>query len=462
MPIKGYYLMPHPPIMISAVGRGEEIKIEKTRTACFQVGAEIGAIGPETVVIISPHGVMFNDAIAFLSGKKVHGDLGKFQAKDTKMSVEIDEDLTKEIQNAISEQGIAAIGLNEKTIKRFGRSFELDHGAFIPLYHLNAYYSAYRLVHITSGLLAQEELYRLGMAIKQAALKLKRKIVLIASGDLSHRLSSDGPYPFSPSGQVFDDTLLSLLQKGDLPGVFKIDKKLIEEAGECGLRSLYVLLGALNSAFNGFLLSYEGTFGVGYGVMKFVPIQGVDDYYSLIFAQQDYQGKRTFNNPFVRLAYQSIAYYLKNNKKMNVPAALPPEFNSQAGVFVSIKKQGALRGCIGTFLPTTQNIAAEIINNAIEAATQDPRFHPIKFTELSEIDLSVDILSKPEPALAVALDPKKYGVIVSKGYRKGLLLPDLEGVDTVAEQLAIACRKAGINPNDDFQIQRFLVRRESE
>ncbi len=166
-------------------------------------------------------------------------------------------------------------------------------------------------------------------------------------------------------------------------------------------------------------------------------------------------------HPVVMLAKRAIEEYVKYGRVIEPPDELTPEMKQRAGVFVSLKKQGQLRGCIGTFLPTTDNVAREIIKNAIAAATQDPRFPPVSEDELDEIQYSVDILSEPEKVKDLSeLDPKRYGVIVSKGFRKGLLLPDLEGVDTVQKQLEIAMYKAGIMPDEpDVEIYRFTVTR---
>lgn len=163
----------------------------------------------------------------------------------------------------------------------------------------------------------------------------------------------------------------------------------------------------------------------------------------------------------VQLARQSIIYYLKNKKRLSLPDNLPPELTEKrAGVFVSLKKNGKLRGCIGTFLPTQDNIALEIIENAISAAVHDPRFSPVTLDEVEKLTISVDILSAPEEVKDISeLDPKKYGIIVIHGYKKGLLLPDLEGVDTVEQQIDIARQKAGIYFNEDFKIERFEVKR---
>lgn len=162
----------------------------------------------------------------------------------------------------------------------------------------------------------------------------------------------------------------------------------------------------------------------------------------------------------VKLAKESVEQYVSNGKVISRPSGPVPEMKEKAGAFVSIKKKGALRGCIGTFLPTTENVADEIIHNAINAATQDPRFPPVEAPELSDLEYSVDILSEPEKVESKEdLDPKKYGIIVKSGERKGLLLPDLEGVNTVDEQIGIASMKAGIYSDEDIELYRFEVRR---
>jgi len=164
----------------------------------------------------------------------------------------------------------------------------------------------------------------------------------------------------------------------------------------------------------------------------------------------------------VLLAKRTIEDYLRSGKVISPPSRIPEVFQKKAGTFVSLHKKGRLRGCIGTYLPTQDNLANEIIKNAISAATQDPRFPPVDTSEIKDLEISVDVLSRPEPVKSKReLDPKKYGVIVSKGWQKGLLLPDLEGVDTVEQQLEIAKQKAGLGgtPVEQLEIQRFTVTR---
>lgn len=167
-------------------------------------------------------------------------------------------------------------------------------------------------------------------------------------------------------------------------------------------------------------------------------------------------------NPYCKLAKKAVEKYVKEGEKITPPSDLPEKLvNQKGGVFVTLKKEGKLRGCIGTIAPTKENIAQEIIANAIAAATQDPRFPSVSKEELDQLSYTVSILGKPKPIKGIEeLNPEKYGIIVQaypKGITKeklqnrppakqGLLLPNLEGIDTARQQLDAVCRKAGINP----------------
>jgi AmmeMemoRadiSam system protein A len=165
-------------------------------------------------------------------------------------------------------------------------------------------------------------------------------------------------------------------------------------------------------------------------------------------------------HPLVKLAKEAIEHYVRTGKTLKPPSQLTPEMAEKAGVFVCIKIKGELRGCIGTFSACTENVATEIIHNAVGAATQDPRFPPVHSGELDALEYSVDMLTEPEKVRdRKQLDAKKYGIIVKSGERRGLLLPDLEGVDTVEEQISIASMKAGIYTGEPVELYRFEVKR---
>jgi len=165
----------------------------------------------------------------------------------------------------------------------------------------------------------------------------------------------------------------------------------------------------------------------------------------------------------VKLARNSIEVYILEKKTIDPPVELTPQMQQRAGAFVTIHdSQGNLRGCIGTVEPQQPNLAQEVIRNAISAAVNDPRFPPVQPDELGNLVIKVDVLTTPEPVNDLAqLDPRRYGVIVQRanGRGRGLLLPDLEGVDTVEYQIEIARRKAGIGPNEPVELFRFKVKR---
>lgn len=464
--ILGYYLMPHPPLIIPSIGKGEEKKIQSTINACESIGKEISILKPETIIVITPHATMFSDAIAISNEEKIKGNLIKFRDFETNIELEIDKEFNNELISLCKKEDISAAEVDSNLLRRFNKDYELDHGTIVPMYFVNKYYTDYKLVHITYSILSDIELYKFGMAIQKTAKNLNKNIVLIASGDLSHRLTEDGPYDYSPEGAKFDRELIENLKNGNVVNIFNMNKCMVEEAGECGLRSLYILLGAMEgNSIQGELLSYEGPFGVGYGVMKFNKKDEVtSNLDKLLKIKEDNFSKKVLkSNPYVKLARQSLDYYFKNKRLMIASEDLPKEMlNERHGVFVSLKKFGQLRGCIGTIFPTTDCVANEIIRNTIQAALTDPRFLEVTEDELVDIDISVDVLTDPIKCTKEELNPKIYGVIVSKGQNKGLLLPDLEGVNTVEEQLNIACQKGGIDPNDDYNIEKFEVIRYKE
>lgn len=467
MSLKGYYLLPHPPIVLPEVGRGEEQKIRRTSESMNAIGKDIAEKAPDTIIVVTPHGIMFQDAIVLSCENEMSGSMKKFGVPGVSLKLPVQKKLTQKIYDLAQNEGIPTLLATTQLMEKFNTSVSIDHGTLVPLYFVNKHYNNYKLVHITYAPLSDIELYKLGAVINNAVQELNENAVFIASGDLSHRLSEEGPYGYDPSGEQFDQEFLEALQEGDVKRAFSIDRNIICNAEECGRRSVAVMLGALEGKkFKGEMLSYEGTFGVGYGVMKFnILSEDTSRLADLESIRKEAYEKKTLNSdPYVRLARQSLTTYLKTGNELNsLPEFVTEEMKKEKrGVFVSLKKNGELRGCIGTIFPVTENIALEILRNAIEAGTNDPRFYEVDFEELMDIDFSVDVLTVPEPAEKDELNPAEYGVIVKSKGKTGLLLPDLEGIDTVEEQLSIVLDKAGIRQNEDFSIQKFKVIRHKE
>jgi AmmeMemoRadiSam system protein A len=253
--------------------------------------------------------------------------------------------------------------------------------------------------------------------------------------------------------------------------LFNLPAQSLESAAECGLRSLQILIGFLDtSPVFGTCLSYEGPFGVGYAVCVFrenadQDISATPSLLPLIKEEHVIVNQESVlsTHPYVQLARQSLTHYLHAGTQLQRPDSLSDElFNFRKACFVSIKKNENLRGCIGTLQPNKASLAHEIISNALSAGLHDPRFSPVTLEELPGLRFSVDVLSAAESATRAMLDPKIYGVIVRLGNRSGVLLPDLEGVDTVDRQLAITLQKAGIRAEEPYSIERFTVDRYAE
>lgn len=381
-----YYLMPHPPIIIPDIGKGNENKAINTIKACEEVGKKINQLSPETIIIITPHGTVFRDAIAIITSKTLSGDLRNFNAPNIKFNFEIDTTLTsKIIENAIKEN-IPVVTLDEKTSNLYNIDLELDHGAMVPLYFLKNT-KTFKLVHITYGMLSPLELMNFGRCIKNA---FKEKC-------LESNNSSNNNYNDSTQNSSLKDTS--------------------------------------------------------------------EDLYTKIINNKENEHKRRIKevSVYTRLARKNLDLYFNEGKLVSLDDINDEKLlNDKKGVFVSLKINGDLRGCIGTISPTTDTVAEEIIRNSISAAVNDPRFSPLRKEELKDIDISVDLLYPPEETTFDKLDPKTYGVIVSCGNKRGLLLPNLEGINTAEEQVSIAREKGNISPNEPYTLQRFKVERFKE
>ncbi len=458
MAVKGAVMVPHPPVIIPEIGHGEEQKIRETSDSYRKAAAKIAGWKPETVVVISPHSVMYADYFHISPGTGAQGDFGQFRASQVKFQVDYDTEFVKVLAREAEARDIPAGTLGE-------REKRLDHGTMVPLYFLDRYMQDYRLVRVGLSGLPFTVHYELGECIRKTAELLDRDVVIIGSGDLSHKLKEDGPYGFQKEGPEYDERIMDVMGRGAFGELFDFSEDFCDKAAECGHRSFTIMAGALDGLkVKTERLSHQGTFGVGYGICIY-EVTGSDP--QRYFLEQYRRAQReaaeqrkASEDPYVQLARKTVETYVRTGKKLRVPEGLPEEmYSRRAGVFVSLKEEGRLRGCIGTIAPVRGSIAEEIIENGISAAAKDPRFHAVEPEELDRLEYSVDVLGETEKIDSPEkLDVKRYGVVVSRGYRRGLLLPDLEGVDTVEEQIEIARRKAGI-PEDaeDIRLERFEV-----
>jgi len=449
--IVGSYILPHPPLAISEVGRGEEKKISGTLDMMNQVSREIRDLAPDTIIVISPHAQVFrgSNCVHINEHATLAGDFSNFRAPAVKLTCENDLDFVAGIIKEAEKAGLRAGGMQRlrgngsDAVSPEKGVGTLDHGTMVPLYFIDREYRNYRLVVISIAFMYSRSVYEFGKCIKRAIQGYKAanggRFVIIASGDMSHKLTEDGPYGFDPAGPKFDKFFLECVEGGDIDSLIDIDGEFLDDAAQCGYYGTVMMFGALDGdEVSSETLSYEGPFGVGYSVVRIRNVQPGDAY--------------------VRLARETLTAFVGEGKVPKVPEWAPDEMLSRkAGVFVSLKKHGNLRGCIGTISPTCETIADEIIQNAISSCSRDPRFSPVRHDELEHLKISVDVLAEAEPVTSTdQLDVKRYGVIVSKGYRRGLLLPNLEGVDTIEEQIGIALQKAGIH-DSGYKLERFEV-----
>ena len=464
MPVLASFMVPHPPLIVPEVGRGGEKEVELTIRSYEKVADEIAKIRPETIVITSPHSILYGDYFHISPGKSAKGSFASFRAPSVKFFEEYDGDLVDKISEIAYHEDFPCGTLGEE-------DKDLDHGTMVPLWFIRNKYKEGKIVRIGLSGLPLTDHYKLGTIIARAVNALDRKVVFVASGDLSHKLQDYGPYGFAKEGPEYDERIMDVMGRAAFGELFDFDEAFCDKAAECGHRSFVIMAGAWDGKrVKATAYSHEDVTGVGYGICSFYP-EDVDDEgknadrkflaIRLKEKEKEIEEQIASSDEYVRLARKTIETYIRTGEKIR-PAEmdLPSEMKERrAGAFVSIHKQGLLRGCIGTIGPTMKNLAQEIVTNAISASTRDPRLDPIRESELPWLEINVDVLGEAEDIDSIdQLDVKRYGVIVStRDGRRGLLLPDLDGVDTPEEQVSIAMRKGGIQKHEKYFLQRFEV-----
>lgn len=434
-------ITPHPPLLVPEVGGRRIEQVAESQRALREFSRRLVDAKPQTVVVISPHSPLDPLVFTARSTALLAGDFREFSEYAVRLTFPNDLDMLEAIKHAASNEGVE--------LRELDRDYQLDHGALVPLYYLHEAGWRGPIVSLGFTLQSNEKHLAFGRAIAGAAKAINRPIALVASGDLSHRLVINGPYDYEPTAHLFDEQIVDAIARGDASGVIDVDPDLRNRAGECGYRSIVIALGAVDQTPRDHqVLSYEGPFGVGYMVAVLADANRRD----AILPQE--------------LARLAIETFIREGKVIEPPAELDDTLVTRAGAFVTLRSSdGRLRGCIGTVEPARPNVAEEIVENAIRAATRDPRFPSVSPTELPHLRYSVDILSPPEPARGLEdLDPLVYGVIVETldGVRRGLLLPRIDGIESADEQWRAVHSKAGITPGTPVRVERFSVTRFGE
>lgn len=437
-------IAPHPPIMVPEVGRESIGGVVNSIEAMAELSKRLIESGAESVILISPHAPLEAESFVAYGGPEVHGDFANFQAPEIFFALNVDEDLLTAIKGAATTENYNVSTLPE---------LDLDHGTAVPLYFLLQNGWAGKVVLLGYSFLSNGDHLRFGSCIKRAVDQVGKRVGFIASGDLSHRLKPQAPAGYNPDAHLFDEQVVEALRANAPQRITGIDHGLRKLAGECGYRSMLVAIGAsseLPPACE--VLNYEAPFGVGYLVAQ-------------LTNQPDISAREMDRVSPVTLARQTVEVFVRSGDVLDPPGRSSVLLESWAPCFVSLKTiDGDLRGCIGTIEPERETLAQEIVANAISAATRDPRFEPVTMDELPNLRYSVDVLLPAEEALMGELDPAVYGVIVEdkSGTRRGLLLPDIPGIDEAEQQVRIAARKAGIPPGAPLKLLRFKVERFEE
>jgi len=431
-------IAPHPPIMVPEVGRESIAGVRASIDAMAELTRRVIDSGAESVVLISPHAPLEVDSFVAYEGPRVYADFSMFNAPSTEFSVRVDEDLLNAITAAAASQNYQVSKLVDDL---------LDHGTAVPLYFLLRNGWQGEVVALGYSFLSNNDHLRFGSCVARAVDQVGRRVAFIASGDLSHRLRPEAPAGYNPRAHRFDDEVVDALRTNTPERIVEIDQDLRRLAGECGYRSMLVAIGAASELpLHCEVMSYEAPFGVGYLVAQLT---------SAPVAMVEAEG-------LPDLARRAVETFTLTGEV--VDPVISPEglLAARAPCFVCLKtRDGELRGCIGTIEPAKDTLAQEIVANAISAATNDPRFNSVRDSELADLVYSVDVLMPAEPTLMESLDPAIYGVIVEdeSESRRGLLLPDIPGVDTAEQQVDIAKRKAGISPETPVKLLRFKVDR---
>lgn len=265
------YILPHPPVSIPEIGKGSEQEITDTLSAFQEVGRRMAHHKPETIIIISPHSAYYGNWIYVASGDVAEGNMMRFDAPEVSFSLNYDDEFRDCLLKIVAEYSIPAGYVGEFPDP-------LDHGMMVPLYFINQHLSSdsYKAVSIGGSGLPRDILLRFGCSLARAAEECAERVVLIASGDLSHKLKPQGPYGYDAAGPEFDSMICDIVRSGDPSAFMRIEPELSEEASDCGLSGFIMMAGALEETkrikgvtFESELLSYEGPFGVGYAVAAY-------------------------------------------------------------------------------------------------------------------------------------------------------------------------------------------------
>lgn len=442
-PIALAVLVPHPPVIVPKVGRGREREAQATVDGIRRVAQRVCDARPGLIVILSPHAERRPGMFGLVRGERLDGDLSRFGAPGVEADMPNDNVFLDLVREHAAARGIATFDIHNSP---------LDHGVMVPLAFLIEA-GWYGPTAVVSPGAPNDDFESFGAALAAAASCTGRRTALVASGDMSHRLSHGAPSGFHPRAHEFDEAFVEELRVPNFEGVRALDPRLVELAGQDVMEVTRIAMAAAGGRPRGtHVHSYEGPFGVGYCT-------------AVLFDEtapaREAIPSRAARSP-AWLARNAIETYLAVHKYYPVhEGTLAGGLPARAGVFVTLRgADGALRGCIGNISAQFPTLAEEIVDRAVAAATRDPRFEPVTRDEAGRLSVEVSILSDSEPVVGTEdLDPRRYGVIVTEEGtgRRGVMLPGVPTLDTPAQQVAAVRRKAGMADDSPVRLERFTV-----
>ena len=450
------YFLPHPPAAIPEVGKKTAEQLKTTIDGFLTAAKAIGDLSPDTIIIITPHGPCFNDFFYMPSQKRISGDFSAFGCKKLILGFDNDVELAEIIADHTKSRGLSAGFVDDIIMKKRNIPYDIDHGVTVPLYFIAPYCKTYKVLPISVPEMNEKDLYRFGILLREAIQKSNRNVIVIATGDLSHKHGEE----HGEIGKEFDKTFKKILLDEDVIGFLNFDRKLKENASQCSIDSIRVLLGTLDGfTFIPRILSYEATTNIGYLSAELTcgkPTESIFVHY--LDNRKEMLDKEAFPLKLVRYA---IEEYLHGVKDPAIPQDTPDEFMDNCGaVFVSLYNNGLLRGCSGTVTPSCPELASEIMQSAIWAASKDPFASPITSGEIDDLSITVDIIHEPEEIINQnELDPAKYGIIVSCKEKSAVMLPNQPRIENIKDQIRAARENAGIHPWHRLKIKRVTVTR---
>ena len=471
MYLKGIGIACHLSEMLSDSLVEKDQILKQTERGLRDVALAVAKAKPHTIVVITPHGAVFDDAVAISYDTKLSGNMSVFGVSRSGIEKPCDMGLLDELRDRLAEAGCRHIFVNSRVAEDYGLPLILDRGSLVPLSFIDKVYPDYQLVHMTVGDLSFYELYRFGHILRQAIEVAGHDTVIIASGDLAHLPRDRNPEEVREV-RAFNQKIAMALRNKNFETILTMPADAYSHLRQCGLKPLVTALGAFDGIVTESLVFSE-TEALGIGCVNAWiadDLSKKDPVTESLLTRLDEQRKAKFARALASddaacgLAMNAVSAWIHHNEKFDADIYLSQHDDhqtaeylkhTQGAVMVTIYKDGEIRGAAGGLSAERDNLCAEIVHRAIEAAAFDPRFLPIEPEELGQIDIVVDLLGEPEQIGDPAcVDPQKHGLIVEQHLNRGIVTPGLTDV-SLTSYIEAAERSAGIVSADDGKIVFF-------